>query len=269
MAACHLTHPSTHCPNPSDRSGADKVSIGSDAVLAVEQYLARGKQRDGSTAIEQISRVYGAQVSERVRSVCCNLAGVSLHAFCRAAKLSCCSLGSSNQLLLVCATSTALLTPRSPPPAPKQAVVVSIDPKRVWVADPATTTHHCVKSSKTGACCAPGSAVGCFVLHCCRCLGRWAGSCTPCASVTTCSWLPVHCCSSCCGSHCHLIRFQSAPRPQRRAVVLVAVHGQGRARGARCGRGAAGAGAAGEGRGGSADFAARDGPWHPLGDPWC
>ena len=31
-----------------------------------------------------------------------------------------------------------------------QAVVVSIDPKRVWVADPATTTHNCVKSSKTG-----------------------------------------------------------------------------------------------------------------------
>ncbi|PRW58480.1 imidazole glycerol phosphate synthase chloroplastic [Chlorella sorokiniana] len=73
------------------RSGADKVSIGSDAVLAVEQYLASGKQKDGSTAIEQISRVYGAQ-----------------------------------------------------------AVVVSIDPKRVWVADPANTTHHCVKSSKTG-----------------------------------------------------------------------------------------------------------------------
>lgn len=49
-------------PLPSHRrSGADKVSIGSDAVEAVEAYLARGKRKDGSTAIEQISRVYGAQ----------------------------------------------------------------------------------------------------------------------------------------------------------------------------------------------------------------
>ncbi|MFV0438193.1 MAG: imidazole glycerol phosphate synthase subunit HisF [Desulfopila sp.] len=42
------------------RSGADKVSIGSDAVFAVEQYLADGK-KTGKTAIEQISIVYGAQ----------------------------------------------------------------------------------------------------------------------------------------------------------------------------------------------------------------
>ena len=40
--------------------GADKVSIGSDAVEAVEQYLGRGHE-DGSTAIEQIRRVYGDQ----------------------------------------------------------------------------------------------------------------------------------------------------------------------------------------------------------------
>lgn len=38
------------------------MSIGSDAVFAVEEYLARGGAKDGSTAIEQISRVYGAQV---------------------------------------------------------------------------------------------------------------------------------------------------------------------------------------------------------------
>jgi glutamine amidotransferase/cyclase len=42
------------------RSGADKVSIGSDAVLIVEDYLRRGKPT-GRSAIEEISRVYGAQ----------------------------------------------------------------------------------------------------------------------------------------------------------------------------------------------------------------
>lgn len=39
------------------RSGADKVSIGSDAVDAALQYFAGGKQKSGSTSIEQISWV--------------------------------------------------------------------------------------------------------------------------------------------------------------------------------------------------------------------
>jgi imidazole glycerol-phosphate synthase len=43
------------------RSGADKVSIGSDAVAATREYFANGKMLNGSTSIEQISRVYGAQ----------------------------------------------------------------------------------------------------------------------------------------------------------------------------------------------------------------
>jgi len=73
------------------RSGADKVSIGSDAVTAVEEYLQRGREKDGSTAIEQISKVYGAQ-----------------------------------------------------------AVVVSIDPRRVYVASHNDTTHYTVKTSKPG-----------------------------------------------------------------------------------------------------------------------
>jgi len=42
------------------RSGADKVSIGSDAVLIVEEYLRSG-QKTGKSAIETISRVYGNQ----------------------------------------------------------------------------------------------------------------------------------------------------------------------------------------------------------------
>ncbi|EKG22593.1 Histidine biosynthesis [Macrophomina phaseolina MS6] len=43
------------------QSGADKVSIGSDAVTAAEEYYARGKTLLGTTAIETISAAYGAQ----------------------------------------------------------------------------------------------------------------------------------------------------------------------------------------------------------------
>jgi glutamine amidotransferase/cyclase len=42
------------------RSGADKISIGSDAVHTVEQVRARGGG-DGSSAIEQIAQLYGNQ----------------------------------------------------------------------------------------------------------------------------------------------------------------------------------------------------------------
>lgn len=73
------------------RSGADKVSIGSDAVEAAEAYYASGGAKTGTTSIEQISTVYGAQ-----------------------------------------------------------AVVVSIDPRRVFVADPATCPHNTVKVRKPG-----------------------------------------------------------------------------------------------------------------------
>ncbi|PNW76928.1 hypothetical protein CHLRE_11g481500v5 [Chlamydomonas reinhardtii] len=73
------------------RSGADKVSIGSDAVDAAQAYYARGAQADGSTAIEQISAVYG-----------------------------------------------------------KQAVVISIDPRRVYVSDPAAVPHATVQTSRPG-----------------------------------------------------------------------------------------------------------------------
>ncbi|CAG9999324.1 unnamed protein product [Clonostachys byssicola] len=43
------------------KSGADKVSIGSDAVLAAEEYYSLGKKLFGNTAIEQISKAYGNQ----------------------------------------------------------------------------------------------------------------------------------------------------------------------------------------------------------------
>ncbi|GFR45822.1 hypothetical protein Agub_g7278, partial [Astrephomene gubernaculifera] len=73
------------------RSGADKVSIGSDAVDAAQAYYARGGVPDGSTAIEQISEVYG-----------------------------------------------------------KQAVVISIDPRRVYVSSPAATPHATVHTARPG-----------------------------------------------------------------------------------------------------------------------
>ena len=43
------------------RAGADKVSIGSDAVLAAEEYYANNCVKTGKTSIETISHVYGAQ----------------------------------------------------------------------------------------------------------------------------------------------------------------------------------------------------------------
>ncbi|PIN11093.1 Glutamine amidotransferase/cyclase [Handroanthus impetiginosus] len=42
------------------RSGADKISIGSDAVYAAEEYL-KTKVKSGRSSLEQISRVYGNQ----------------------------------------------------------------------------------------------------------------------------------------------------------------------------------------------------------------
>jgi glutamine amidotransferase/cyclase len=72
------------------RSGADKVSIGSDAVYAAERFLASG-QKNGKTSIEQISTVYGAQ-----------------------------------------------------------AVVISVDPRRVYVNTPAETTKHTLQTATPG-----------------------------------------------------------------------------------------------------------------------
>lgn len=43
------------------RAGADKVSLGSDAVEAVKEYISRGKELRGDTVIEKISTVYGRQ----------------------------------------------------------------------------------------------------------------------------------------------------------------------------------------------------------------
>lgn len=72
------------------RSGADKVSIGSDAVYAVEDYLKAG-EKTGKSAIEQISIVYGAQ-----------------------------------------------------------AVVISVDPRRVYVHSPTDTAHTVIATAYPG-----------------------------------------------------------------------------------------------------------------------
>lgn len=73
------------------KSGADKVSIGSDAVLAAEEYFENGTRLSGTTAIETISAAYG-----------------------------------------------------------NQAVVVSIDPKRVYMKSPDETDHHTIKTQYPG-----------------------------------------------------------------------------------------------------------------------
>ncbi len=72
------------------RSGADKISIGSDAVATVEEYLKSGKIT-GQSSIEQISRVYGAQ-----------------------------------------------------------AVVISVDPRRVYVKSREDTSHQVIKTAIPG-----------------------------------------------------------------------------------------------------------------------
>jgi len=72
------------------RSGADKISIGSDAVITAEQYLATGGST-GDSSIEQIAHVYG-----------------------------------------------------------NQAVVISIDPRRVYVASPEATRHQTVRTKVPG-----------------------------------------------------------------------------------------------------------------------
>jgi len=73
------------------RSGADKISIGSDAVLIVEAYLKSGGRKTGKSAIEEISRVYGSQ-----------------------------------------------------------AIVISIDPRRVYVEDPASVPHEVIETKVPG-----------------------------------------------------------------------------------------------------------------------
>jgi glutamine amidotransferase/cyclase len=73
------------------RAGADKVSIGSDAVYAVEEYLKNGNKKSGKSSIEQISIVYGAQ-----------------------------------------------------------AVVISVDPQRVYVQDPGDTAHTTIRTAIPG-----------------------------------------------------------------------------------------------------------------------
>ena len=89
--AAGVRHSSLRVADEYFRSGADKISIGSDAVLAAEQWWQRGGKCDGSSSIEQISTVYGAQ-----------------------------------------------------------AVVVSIDPRRIYVQSPTATTHNTLRTKRVG-----------------------------------------------------------------------------------------------------------------------
>ncbi|CDO95633.1 unnamed protein product [Kluyveromyces dobzhanskii CBS 2104] len=74
------------------RSGADKVSIGTDAVFAAEKFYANGEKGDGTSPIETISKAYGAQ-----------------------------------------------------------AVVISVDPKRVYVNNENETKNKCFQTSRPNA----------------------------------------------------------------------------------------------------------------------
>ena len=136
-----------------------------------------------------------------------------------------------------------------------QAVVVSIDPRRVWVADPAECPHATVRSSRTGAL-RQGSAA------------TWARGnrremmrkrsadlmwrqlrflkCYP-DSVEQEVTFPRQM------LHGRMSRRQACRgcRAAGRAALLVAVHGEGRAGGARCGRRGAGARGGGFGRWGA------------------
>lgn len=72
-------------------TGADKVSIGSDAVYAAENHISSGRIMTGNTSIETIAAAYG-----------------------------------------------------------RQAVVISVDPKRVYVASPDSVRHHVIKTKYPG-----------------------------------------------------------------------------------------------------------------------
>ncbi|KAG0343430.1 Histidine biosynthesis bifunctional protein hisB [Podila humilis] len=84
-------HPALEVAGEYFRNGADKVSIGSDAVFAAEKYYALGGRGDGTSAIETIAHAYGSQ-----------------------------------------------------------AVVISVDPKRVYVHSPEETTHHVLQPATPG-----------------------------------------------------------------------------------------------------------------------
>jgi len=93
------------------RAGADKISIGSDAVDSAREFIASGRQLTGSSSIECISAKYG-----------------------------------------------------------RQAVVVSVDPRRIYVAEKADTPHACVEVGGPGG--TPlGPAGERFAWYCCTVKG--------------------------------------------------------------------------------------------------
>ena len=120
-----------------------------------------------------------------------------------------------------------------------QAMVISIDPRRVYVADPAQCSHQCVKTATPGGTLLV-SSVGSTCTHC---------ICTLLRSYVT----GQH------GASCRHARGLAIPdgkadvlsvsgRARRRGVLLVAVHGEGRAGGAGHRRHHPGAGRRGPGR---------------------
>ena len=114
------------------RSGADKVSIGGDAVEAAEEYIRNNNTPTGTSCIEQISKVYGAQV----RALLPSFSSIFLGPLPSRIRTD------SNRFEPIAFCS--LLSRRSA--MNPQAVVISVDPRRVWVSSPDETSHTTIKS---------------------------------------------------------------------------------------------------------------------------
>lgn len=151
------------------RSGADKVSIGGDAVEAALEFLASGV-KTGKTAIEQISWVWKSP--RCMHCHCPSPPGAPLHTGVRPPRGCpvCNATFAIVRLVLLrrswCfdmvwpSPSTASLGMCVPSSQSRkfcgmqaygaQAVVVSIDPRRVYVKDPADTARPTVHTARPG-----------------------------------------------------------------------------------------------------------------------
>lgn len=107
-------------------------------MAVAEAYYANGMKKDGTTSIEQISSVYGAQARWRRRK-----GGEIQTAFPPPAVKRVLCAKSLHEL--ECSQTPTAVVRISP-----QAVVVSVDPRRVYVKDPKDVKHGCVRATKKG-----------------------------------------------------------------------------------------------------------------------
>jgi hypothetical protein len=121
------------------------VSIGSDAVYAAEEFIATGV-KTGKTCIETISCVTALSLTHAcARARALSLCVFLLSFFCRAPWIH--TDGVTHTLTLP-TTHTHARARRYGYGA--QAVVISVDPRRVYVADPAAVKHHTIATTVKG-----------------------------------------------------------------------------------------------------------------------